>query len=300
MNLYLETQKEEENKTYFDLGIKNFCYNISSKILLTETQKDKIEDANLIKRLSSKLNFIDSEELIQSKIEKEIEAQNNLSQSAFMEDTSETDDSLGDLQRRKLWEGEFDFNWPVLNSNILGQAVKIGYFVELDDGKIKNYLRIEVGCCSSISFGNERGLNYNKKDNSENKDGVPVGKIPLGTLFISLTIKLGSSLAFGVVFDKNDIFRIQLEGRLYISAGVEFGVQNVASIEAGVRGDFVNVVFSTAIRKQWNLFYVMDRANLKVCCGKVSVYVTARVWIWIICNEEFEVYRGDYCNEYNW
>ena len=117
---------------------------------MTETQKDKIEDANLIKRLSSKLNFIDSEELIQSKIKKEIEDLNNLSQSASKEETSETRGRLRDLQRRKLWEREFDYNWEVIHSNILGQDAQIGYFVELTDGTIKNFLRIQVGCYSLV------------------------------------------------------------------------------------------------------------------------------------------------------
>ena len=203
MNLYLETQKEE-NKTYIDFG------------------------------------------------------------------TSETKGLLRDLQGRRLWEGEFDYNWEVMHTNILGQDAKIGYFVELADGKIKNFLRLEVGCYS-YSIGNERGLNPNKKNGSENKDGIPIGKIPLGCLPIFLFIKLGGSFTFGVVFDKDDIFRIQFDGKLSLSVGVEFGINNAASVEVGARGDLISVIFSTAIKKKRNLIYSMDRVHLKVSTGKVSI-----------------------------
>ena len=110
-----------------------------------------------------------------------------------------------------------------------------------------------------FSIGNERGLNPNKMNGSENKDGIPIGKIPLGCLFISLSIKLGGSFTFGVVFDKDHIFRIQFEGKLSLSAGVEFGIKDTATIEAGVRGDLMSVVFSIPIKKKWNWFYEMNR-----------------------------------------
>ena len=88
-NLFLETQEEKNNKYYIDFGFKNFYYNSSSKITLTQNEKDKKDTINLVKRLYSKLSLIESEKLIKDKIEKEIkEEQYNLNQNESNEDNS--------------------------------------------------------------------------------------------------------------------------------------------------------------------------------------------------------------------
>ena len=259
-NLYLETQEEKDNKNYIDFGFKNFYYNSSSKIILRQIQKEQKDIINLVKRLSSKLTLIESEQLIQAKILKEIEEeQKNLNQSQSQNETvldtattiNENITEEKNLRIRNLNSGDdressFGFNWDVIITNILGQDTSVGYYVELNGGKITNGLFLKFGW-STYKVGNLDGLGKNKKKGSQRKDDIPLAKIPLGCLPVKLSIKVGSSLDFGVYFGL-DTIKVELSGSLFMKAAVEFGIDNVATIEAGIRGDFINVSFSTSFK----------------------------------------------------
>ena len=261
-NLYLETQEEKDNKNYFDFGFKNFYYNSSSKITLRQIQKEQKDIINLVKRLSSKLTLIESEQLIQAKILKEIEEeQKNLNQSQSQNetvlDTTTINENITEeknLRIRNLDSGDnresfFGFHWDVIKTNILGQDTSVGYYVELSGGKITNGLFLKFGW-STYKVGNLDGLGKNKKKGSQRKDDIPLAKIPLGFLPVKLSIKVGSSLDFGVNLGLDNI-KVELSGSLFMKAAVEFGIDNVATIEAGIRGDFINVSFSTSFKRKW-------------------------------------------------
>lgn len=297
-SLFLETQKEEENKNFIDLGIKNFYYNSSSKIILTQIQKDKIEDVNLVKRLSSKLNFIDSEKLIQIIIENETEKQNNLKESISSQDTQISESQLRNLEGAINWEGSFSFCWEIIKSNILGQDANIGYFVELGDGKITKGLSVTVGSFT-FKIGKGRDLNPNNKSGSDKDDGTPIAKIPLVGLAVTLTVKIGGSFSYGADLEK-DILSVQFSGSLLVKAGLEIGLGNVASIEAGARGDLITVTFSTSFKKNWDLTFSKYKISLKAIAGKVSVYAIAKVWIWTVFDTEYEVFKGFPVVEITW
>ena len=294
-NLFLQTYKEEGNQNYFDFGIKNYYYNTSSKIILTKSEKDKKEHIDLIQRLTSKLNFTDGEKLIKNIIEKEIEEQNKLNEKT-KEDIPKSESQLRDLS---IYEGSFGYNWDIIRSNILGQEATINYFIGLDSFKLQNYLIIKVGSFT-FKIGNEYGMNPNKRNGSTNTDGIPIAYIPLGALPVTLTVKIGASLEFGGYPD-GDLLEIKLEGSLYIKAGLEFGLGNVASIEAGVKGDLIKVTFLTALRKNWELKYYKERISLKFTTGTVSIYATAKVLWWTVFSAEYEVMKGTSIgNEITW
>ena len=261
-NLYLETQEEKDNNNYFDFGFKNFYYNSSSKIILRQIQKEQKDIINLVKRLTSKLTLIESEQLIQAKILKEIEEQQkNLNQSQIQNetvlDTTTINENITEeknLRIRNLDSGDnresfFGFHWDVIKTNILGQDTSVGYYVELSGGKITNGLFLKFGW-STYKVGNLYGLTKNKKKGSERQDDIPLAKIPLGCLPVKLSIKVGSSLDFGVNLGL-DTIKVELSGSLFMKAAVEFGIDNVATIEAGIRGDFINVSFSTSFKRKW-------------------------------------------------
>ena len=310
-NLYLETQEEKDNKNYFDFGFKNFYYNTSSKIILRQIQKEQKDIINLVKRLSSKLTLMESELLIQAKISKEIEEQQkNLNQSQSQNetvlDTTTINENITEeknLRIRNLDSGDnresfFGFHWDVIKTNILGQDTSVGYYVELSGGKITNGLFLKFGW-STYKVGNLYGLTKNKKKGSERQDDIPLAKIPLGCLPVKLSIKVGSSLDFGVYFGL-DTIKVELSGSLFMKAAVEFGIDYVATIEAGIRGDFINVSFSTSFKRKLDWTYYKDKISLKATTGNVKAYATAKVWIWTVFSGEFEVFKGFQIAEITW
>ena len=310
-NLYLETQEEKDNKNYFDFGFKNFYYNSSSKIILRQIQKEQKDIINLVKRLTSKLTLMESELLIQAKISKEIEEQQkNLNQSQSQNetvlDTTTINENITEeknLRIRNLDSGDnresfFGFHWDVIKTNILGKDTSVGYYVELSGGKITNGLFLKFGW-STYKVGNLYGLTKNKKKGSERQDDIPLAKIPLGCLPVKLSIKVGSSLDFGVYFGL-DTIKVELSGSLFMKAAVEFGIDYVATIEAGIRGDFINVSFSTSFKRKLDWTYYKDKISLKATTGNVKAYATAKVWIWTVFSGEFEVFKGFQIAEITW
>ena len=305
-NLYLETQEEKDNNIYIDFGFKNFYYNSSSKIILTQIKKEQKDIINLVKRLSSKLTLIESEQLIKEKILKEIEEQNNtnLNESETLLDTSTINENTTEKNLRlrnlkDIWESYFSYTWEVTKTNILGQETYIYYYVGLNYGRIRNYLEVRFGSFT-FKMGNQNGLYKNKKIGYEKGNDITLAKIPLGCLHVTLTIKVGGSFDFSV-YPNTDTFKIELGGSLYMKAALEFGIGNVASIEAGIRGDFIKVTFSTTFRKNWdsNYFY-KDKISLRATGGNVNAYATAKVWIWTVFSAEYEIFKGFQISEITW
>ena len=68
-NLVLETQKEDEQT--HDFGLQNFTYDIASEIKSTKNEENHQENIQLVKKLSEKLNFIKSDDLMKSLLLKE-------------------------------------------------------------------------------------------------------------------------------------------------------------------------------------------------------------------------------------
>ena len=305
-NLYLETQEEKDNNIYIDFGFKNFYYNSSSKIILTQIKKEQKDIINLVKRLSSKLTLIESEQLIKAKTLKEIEEQNNtnLNESETLLDTTTINENTTEKNLRlrnlkDIWESYFSYTWEVTKTNILGQETYIYYYVGLNYGRIRNYLEVRFGSFT-FKMGNLNGLYKNKKIGYEKDKDIPLAKIPLGCLHVTLTIKVGGSFDFSV-YPNTDTFKIELGGSLYMKAALEFGIGNVASIEAGIRGDFIKVTFSTTFRKNWdsNSFY-KDKISLRATGGNVNAYATAKVWIWTVFSAEYEIFKGFQISEITW
>ena len=106
----------------------------------------------------------------------------------------------------------------------------------------------------------------------------------------SLNLKLGASFDFGVNLN-GSIFNVDFSGSLYLRAAVEFGIDNVAKIEAGVKGEFIKVTFVTSFKKNL-LTYIIDKVSLKATSGNVCVYATAKVWICTVFSTELQIFKG--------
>ena len=272
-NLILETQKEEED--YIDFGLQNFFFDSSSKISAMKSENNKIEDAELVIKLASKFNFMDSEELIKSILEKETEEQNRKAEEA-KEDAPITEQQLRQLK----WEGSFGWDWVIASTNILGQTISITYSISLKDGKVKNSLTLKVGSLN-IPLGNTGGVSSDKKGGKQDGGEKEIARVPVIT-GVTIGLKLGGSLGFDVTFT-NNIFTISLNGKVYAKAELTIGIDDIASIKAGVTGDLINLTFSCSIKKSGNYYY-KNGISLTAKAGAISVYAKGE-FLW------FEVFN---------
>jgi len=85
-----------------------------------------------------------------------------------------------------------------------------------------------------------------------------------------------------------------------MKAALEFGIGNVASVEAGIRGDFIRVTFSTTFRKNYDDSFYKDKISLRATGGNVNAYATAKVWIWTVFSAEYEIFKGFQISEITW
>lgn len=273
-NLVLETQKEEED--YIDFGLQNFHFDSSSKISAIRTEKNKIEYADLVKRLMSKFNFVESEELIQSIIDKEIEEQDKLVEE------SEEDAPMNEYELRKLgWTGSFGWDWKIASTNILGQTITVTYSISLKSGKVKNTITLSLGSLT-IPLGNTGGVSSDKTGGKQNGGEKQIATIPI-VAGVTLGVKLGGSLGFDITF-KNNIFSISLNGKVYAKAEVTIGIEYIANIKAGVTGDLISVTFTCSIKKSGSS-YSKSSISLKANAGAISVYAKGT----LVCFEIFNI-----------
>ena len=266
-------------------GIKDFYYDTSSVIVATDNKENKVDDANLVKKLTTKLDFIEGGKLIGSILDKEREEIKKQLKEAE-EELPITENQLRNLG----WSGSFGWDWEIANSNILGQTVKVVYGISLSGGKVKNSLTLKFNNFA-IPLGNTGGTDSNKNNQNANSNEQEVGQIPLGCAAVTLSVKIGGSLTYDVSF-ANNVFTIKLGGSVYAKAGVVFGWKNVASIEVGVKGTLISLTFQTDIKKNSNGTYSKKSINLTASAGAISVYATGKLIGLTLFNESYEVWKG--------
>ena len=287
-NLYFETKKEENDDDYIDFGIKDFYFDTSSLINSTQNIKKNIDDVNFIKKLLSKLDFVEGGKLLNSILEKEKEELNKKAQETEGE---ESESPTSEHQLRNLtWSGDFGFDWSIAKTNILGQKLQVIYSISLAKGKIENSLTLDLNGYS-IPFGNTDGTSSDTKNKKAKANEKQIGKIPLASVAVTLSIRIGANLDYGVTY-KNNVFNIFLKGSNYVTAGVVLGWDKIASVEVGVKGTFISVNFSTDIQRNSNLKYYKKRVSLTASGGVVSVYANGKLLSYTLFSEEYEIFKG--------
>ena len=282
-NLYFETKKEEND--YIDFGIKDFYYDTSSIIVATENKENKVDDANLVKDIVSKLDFVETGKLLNSILDKEEEELKKQVKEAE-EELPITENQLRNLG----WSGSFGWDWEIANSNILGQTVKVVYGISLSGGKVKNSLSLKFNSFS-VPLGNTGGTSSATSGKKADSNEKEVGRIPLGTVAVTLSVKVGGSLTYDVNFS-NNVFTIKLKGNVYATAGVVLGWDKVASIEVGVKGTLITATFSTSIQKNSNGSYSKKAISLTANAGAVSVYAKGKLLNLTLFNKSYDVWKG--------
>ena len=142
----------------------------------------------------------------------------------------------------------------------------------------------------SISLGNTRDISSNSNKQKADKNEKEIGRIPLATVAVSLSINVGCSLNYKVSFSK-DVFAITLDGSIYATAGVCLGWGKIASLEAGIKGNFISVEFTTEIERT-NYRYYKKKISLTAKSGNISVYAKAKLLFVTLFSEEYEIWKG--------
>jgi len=284
-NLFLETQKEEQD--YIDFGIKDFYYDTASVIVATETDENNKEKIDLVKGLISKLELMDGETLIVTKMEQEREEQNKEVEKQVEEDANISPHELRNLG----WDGSFGWDWELASSNILGQSVKVVYSISLKSGSVKNKIVLKFNNYE-LPLGNKDGTSSNKSQDKKEAGEKEVGRIALAGPAVTLSVKIGGKLSFDVNY-ASSVFTLKLNGEVYAKAGVCLGLKNVAEIEVGVKGTLITCDFITKIKRNSSGSYSKQSISIEAKAGVVSVYAKGTLLGCItLFNESYEVWKG--------
>ena len=291
---YFHTKNDTNNSINF--GIKDFYFNTSSVIVSDKNVEKRVNDVNLIKKLTSKLEFMEAGELLNSILEKEKEELDKNINDIIQEELNQTlngtlgESNISNYQLRNLgWDGSFGWEWKIASANILGQEIDLIYSISLGGGEVDNSLKIDSDRFS-ISIGNVGGVRSNTNKKKVKSKEREVGRVPLGTVGISLSLKIGSSVNYGVEFKKNS-FKITLSGEIYFTAGVCLGWDLFAKLEAGVKGTFVNLEFSNGIEREGYRYYKKN-VELIAKAGGFSAYAYAKILFIKVFDAEVKIWGG--------
>ena len=289
-NLVLETQKEGEQT--FDFGLKNFTFNVSSEIVSTKIEEKK-DEVQLINKLSQKLKFIKSDDLMESLVKKEQEEENNAEQEEISNEVKdeenatpialESDSNSKQLRKLATWEGSFSYSWTLASSNILGKTVTLKYEIKLSGGSLTNTVSVSCGSVS-FSLGNT-GTKSDKKQPSKGTGDKTLFTVPFpGTpVPVKFKFKLNGSIGYSVGYAiKTKTFSVTLTGTLSAKAELAAGVEKVAEISVGAKGTILSISTTSSITKKTK--YTASN-TVKVSGGEISCYVSGK----LLNNEVFSV-----------
>ena len=294
---YFHSKNDTNNSINF--GIKDFYFNTSSVIVSDKNVEKRVNDVNLIKKLTSKLEFIEAGELLNSILEKEKEELDKNVNEIIQEELNQTlnktigESNISNYQLRNLgWDGSFGWDWKIASANILGQEIDFIYSISLGGGEVENSLTIDSDRFS-FSIGNVGGVSSNTKKKNVKSQEREVGRVPLGAVGISLSLKIGSSVGFAVEYKKKtNTFKITFQGEVYATAGVCLGWDLFASLEAGVKGTFAKFEFTNDVEEEEVGEYAKKNVLLTAKAGGFSAYAYAKILFIKVFDAEVKIWDG--------
>ena len=168
--------------------------------------------------------------------------------------------------------------------------MQVIYSINLGKGKVDNSLTLDING-NSIPLGNTAGTSSNTKDKKAKTNEKQIGKIPLASVAVTLSVRIGCELDYSVSL-VGTVFSIKLEGSVYATAGVVFGWDNIASIEVGVKGTVINVNFSTDIQRSPRGVYSKKSVSLIATFGIIHVYATGKLLTLTLFDEQYKIFGG--------
>ena len=283
-SLVLETQKENEET--LDFGLQNFTYDIASEIKLTKNEENQQENIQLVKKLSEKIKFIRSDDLMNSLILKAQEKDSELNETSeenedfkkiVQNENNKENKEINSKQTRKLgWEGSISRSWTIANSNILGKTVSLRYEISLSGGELSNTLSVSCDYVT-LYFGNT-GTTKNKNKPEKSTGDKQLFKIPFpGTpIPVTFSFKIGGAIGYDVYYDTyTNKFSVSTTGELYAKAELGAGVSGIAEIDVGAKGTIISLTAESTLTKISG--YYTSSNSLYASGGKINCYVMGKL-----------------------
>ena len=267
--LVLNSQKNDNEENYVDLGFNDYHFHIDSDIKLI-SQKKQIETVNLINKIYEKVEFMESTDLMKmfgkTEKEKEEEEENK-------NDWEEENNSLlneNKLRNLNYFSSPYASNIPLLTTNILGKKLTLIYGSIINSNKA--IVQLLFSCDSKIKKLTESTLSLekdgNRKKNSWEKS-IPI--IELKYYFIvsfSFQINLEGFIEYSMQLRSNALI-ISFGTGLNIESNVGIGSRKILRIEAGIKGNLITFSLTHSITSK-NSYESIISSNLSG--GKISLF----------------------------
>ena len=230
-NLYMESKPEGDEFIY---GPKDFTYDVKSEITTNEVKFNEKENVELIKKLSEKFNFVESEILLQKITDSELKknAQKVIVEEEKVEETKPV---------RNLFSISASKTFNLASFNVLGQTVSVKYVVGISGNTAYNKIVISSGL-GSFEFGNQGcsgSISYSKSYSQP----IFVFVVPPFPA-VSVGCYVGGSVYVGFGFQSGSgsgaKYWAKASGSLTLGAEIKAGWDVIASLSAYAEGTVIS------------------------------------------------------------
>ena len=254
-NLYMESQPEGDEFIY---GPKDLSYDVKSEISSNGVKYNEKENVELVKKLSEKFTFIDSEKLLQmitnSKLEKK-EAKEKIEEEP--------------KQVRNLFSISASKSFNLASFNVLGQKVSVKYEIGVSGNKAYNKIVISSGR-GTFEFGNT-GCSASYDYRKSYSQTIFTFYCPAPFTFVSVSCYVTGSIyaGFGLKSGsgKSAKFWAKAEGSLGLGAEAKAGFDKIASLSAFAEGTIISATGKVTISNG----SVSKDSGFKLKIGKLVV-----------------------------
>ena len=281
INLKLKTQKK---KDVINLGLEKLDFDVQSNIVLTKSEESQKDYVSLVNKLSEKLEFMKSDDLLKKLYNEE-------DKQVVPKKETKALRNLGNNQ----WDGTFQVSKELLTIDILGKKIVVKFIAGIAMGKAK--------CVIEVSCGRAK-IEFGMKDvtKSEKKPKINFAEFPLLTFpfpFIPFLVNVDflvcSSFGFDLQYKylpapKVKDFNIELTGAVGAKAQMRAGIGKFIEIAGGVKGDILSAEAKIHIMNKSGKY--TSRTEIKFSTARIELFVTGTLVWFEVFSATFEVFKG--------
>ena len=281
--LNLNSDKPENDENFYDIGLNGYTFKINSDLNMVENKDDR-ELIDKIQLIIEKLDYEESQQLLERFAEKEMEELKNLVEEA---ENSKENDETDNKQLRNLFEKPF----TLTTIDVLGKKVTFSIVTSFQSGSAS--FSLQAKCDGSTFKLSSQGFTgtYTKKDKASfTLITVPfsVGPVPL-----KFTLKAITGYEVKATFTINSSqSTIKLSGSVYgsLDGSVTFDAL-VISASLGIDARLLTLTLT----KIGNLKTGSVTGSTSATIGPVTIYASGHVagvpWRVDICSTPYKTFN---------
>ena len=281
--LNLNSDKPENDENFYDIGLNGYTFKINSDLNMVENKDDR-ELIDKIQLIIEKLDYEESQQLLERFAEKEMEELKNLVEEA---ENSKENDETDNKQLRNLFEKPF----TLTTIDVLGKKVTFSIVTSFQSGSAS--FSLQAKCDGSTFKLSSQGFTgtYTKKDKASfTLITVPfsVGPVPL-----KFTLKAITGYEVKATFTINSSqSTIKLSGSVYgsLDGSVTFDAL-VISASLGIDARLLTLTLT----KIGNLKTGSVTGSTSATIGPVTIYASGHVagvpWHVDICSTPYKTFN---------